>query len=352
MFAITINSKVMKSFIPFPLLLLLFWAINTGNSFGQNATPIPDTLKAISYLTSIVPGYPPRIKYWAAGLMSGTVKVELVKHKKSNSIAFSFPADAEILAMGMGVKRGKYGQEFPLSVNPSASYKLMLSMASDSADNFVIYSAYAFLPDIAKWKLIGTCKMKGYITALKNGGTYYAVPKKDTSRPQFIDTWVQRSNGSWRNVHKQNVPSPTINLLGHLDSIPQIAVEENEIQKAIASGKTDATLSHKGLYYTIMKEGSGKAVQATDTVKIFYKGYLFSDGTIFDQTTDSPRSFPLNRLIQGWQIGLPLLKTGGKIKLVIPSHLAYSIRTRSPKIPPNSTLVFEIEVVDATPVVK
>jgi FKBP-type peptidyl-prolyl cis-trans isomerase len=100
----------------------------------------------------------------------------------------------------------------------------------------------------------------------------------------------------------------------------------------------------------MMKEGTGKAVQATDTVKIFYKGYLFSDGTIFDQTTDSPRSFPLNRLIQGWQIGLPLLKTGGKIKLVIPSHLAYSIRTRSPKIPPNSTLVFEIEVVDATPV--
>jgi FKBP-type peptidyl-prolyl cis-trans isomerase len=101
-----------------------------------------------------------------------------------------------------------------------------------------------------------------------------------------------------------------------------------------------------------MNEGTGKQVSATDTVQVNYKGYLFSDGTVFDQTTGTPRKFPLGRLIVGWQIGIPLLKTGGKIKLVIPSHLAYSIRTRSPKIPPNSTLVFEIEVVEATPAVK
>jgi FKBP-type peptidyl-prolyl cis-trans isomerase len=52
-------------------------------------------------------------------------------------------------------------------------------------------------------------------------------------------------------------------------------------------------------------------------------------------------------LIRGWQIGVPLCKVGGKIRLVIPSNLAYSIRTRAAKIPPNSILVFEIEVVDA-----
>jgi FKBP-type peptidyl-prolyl cis-trans isomerase len=49
----------------------------------------------------------------------------------------------------------------------------------------------------------------------------------------------------------------------------------------------------------------------------------------------------------GWQIGVPLCKVGGKIKIIIPSNLGYSIRTRSAKIPPNSVLVFEIEVLDA-----
>jgi FKBP-type peptidyl-prolyl cis-trans isomerase len=282
--------------------------------------------------------------------MSGPVKLYLVRQKKSTSIAFHFPKNAEILASGIGVEKEKFGQAYPLVIVPDAGYKLMLSMASDSADNFVIYSAYAFLPDIAKWKLIGTCKLTGYISSLQKPGAYVSSTKKDTACFSFKDIWVQRVNGSWKSIDKQNMTSPTINLLSHADSIPQIAVETSEIEKAIAAGKTDATQTHKGLYYHIMNEGTGKMVQPTDTVKIFYKGYLFNDGTIFDQTKDSPRSFPLNRLIQGWQIGLPLLKTGGKIKLVIPSHLAYSIRTRAPKIPPNSTLVFEIEVVDATPV--
>ena len=328
------------------------WALLTDNALGQNDGVVPDTIKATSYLATIVSGSQVMVKYSTAGLLSGPVKLELVRHKKSTSIAFDFPKKAEILARGIGVKNYKYGQEFPITSNPVAGYKLMLSMASDSAENFVIYSAYAYLPDITKWKLIGTCKLPGYISSLQKPGTNVAYTRKDTARSSFKDIWVQRSNGSWKSLDQQNQPSPTINLLSHADSIPQIAEEYKVIEKAIASGKTDATQTHKGLYYHIINEGIGKMVQVTDTVKIFYKGYLFSDGTIFDQTKDSPRSFPLNRLIQGWQIGLPLLKEGGKIKLVIPSHLAYSIRTRSPKIPPNSTLVFEIEVVDTTSAVK
>ena len=73
------------------------------------------------------------------------------------------------------------------------------------------------------------------------------------------------------------------------------------------------------------------------------------DGLVFDQTKDKPATFPLKQLIKGWQTGLPFCKVGGKIKIVIPSDLAYSIRTRAAKIPPNSILVFEIEVVDVKP---
>ena len=74
---------------------------------------------------------------------------------------------------------------------------------------------------------------------------------------------------------------------------------------------------------------------------------MFKDGSVFDETKDKPATFPLKRLIMGWQIGVPLCKVGGKIKIIIPSNLGYSIRTRAAKIPPNSILVFEIEVVDA-----
>ena len=78
----------------------------------------------------------------------------------------------------------------------------------------------------------------------------------------------------------------------------------------------------------------------------YYKGAVLN-GEVFDETKEKPARFPLNRLIRGWQIGLPMCRTGGKIRLIIPSGLAYSIRTRSPKIPPNSVLVFDIEVVEA-----
>ena len=119
------------------------------------------------------------------------------------------------------------------------------------------------------------------------------------------------------------------------------------ITQAIAENKTDAKLDHEGVYYTILKEGTGRQVSVNDTVIAYYKGYLFKDNSIFDQTKDKPATFPLKRLIMGWQIGVPLCKVGGKIKIIIPSNLAYSIRTRAAKIPPNSVLVFEIEVVDA-----
>jgi FKBP-type peptidyl-prolyl cis-trans isomerase FklB len=87
----------------------------------------------------------------------------------------------------------------------------------------------------------------------------------------------------------------------------------------------------------------------TDTVSIYYKGYIMGTDIIFDQTSNETRTFPLGRLIRGWQIGLNNTTIGDKIKLLIPSGLAYGIRTRSPKIPPNSILVFEIETVDAKP---
>jgi FKBP-type peptidyl-prolyl cis-trans isomerase len=85
----------------------------------------------------------------------------------------------------------------------------------------------------------------------------------------------------------------------------------------------------------------------TDTLVVHYKGSLFSDGSVFDQTKEKPATFPLGRLIKGWQLGLTQCRVGGKIRLYIPSGSAYGIRTLSTAIPPNSILVFDVEVLDA-----
>ena len=101
-----------------------------------------------------------------------------------------------------------------------------------------------------------------------------------------------------------------------------------------------------GLQYEILKEGSGAMPKATDKVTVHYRGTLI-DGTEFDSSysRNQPVTFPLSNVIPGWTEGLQLVKTGGKAKLFIPSSLAYGERGAGPKIGPNETLVFEVELV-------
>src|SRR5262249_51112221 len=98
--------------------------------------------------------------------------------------------------------------------------------------------------------------------------------------------------------------------------------------------------------------GEGTAVQAGDTVKVFYTGWLASDGTQFETNrTGTPLNQPLANLIQGWQEGVPGMKPGGIRRLFIPSAKAYGVAGSPPKIPGNADLVFEIKLLSsaATP---
>ncbi len=108
-------------------------------------------------------------------------------------------------------------------------------------------------------------------------------------------------------------------------------------------GNMQATPS--GLRYTVEKEGTGKAPNATSNVTVHYVG-TFLNGDKFDSSVErgQPATFGLNQVIPGWTEGLQLMKEGGKMKLVIPPNLAYGEGGR-PGIPPSSWLVFEVELI-------
>ncbi len=96
-----------------------------------------------------------------------------------------------------------------------------------------------------------------------------------------------------------------------------------------------------------IKEGEGDLVPAGATITAHYTGALVNDGTIFQSSHDfgDPVTFGLNQVIKGWTDGVPGMKVGGTRRLIIPAAEAYGPQSPSPNIPPNSDLVFDIELV-------
>ena len=114
--------------------------------------------------------------------------------------------------------------------------------------------------------------------------------------------------------------------------------------KKQAGVKTTAS----GLAYQVLKEGNGETPKATDMVQVNYVGKLIDD-TVFDESKGKPAEFRVDQVIKGWTEMLQLMKVGEKVKVVIPQELAYGARFAGEKIPPFSTLVFEIELVKIVP---
>ncbi|MDQ6961399.1 MAG: FKBP-type peptidyl-prolyl cis-trans isomerase [Mariprofundaceae bacterium] len=129
----------------------------------------------------------------------------------------------------------------------------------------------------------------------------------------------------------------------------KIVADENlkKGEDFLAKNKTKKGVitTSSGLQYEVIKQGDGVKPSKTDQVEVHYRGTLI-DGTEFDSSykRGTPATFPVNRVIPGWTEALQLMQVGSKYKLFIPADIAYGTRQQGKLITPNSTLIFEVEL--------
>lgn len=382
--------------------------------------PLPDSVKAVAFYNEItIPEGADLLHsyYMACGFARGYFGIQ-VNGPAERRVIFSVwdsgneavdrnkVADSnkvQLQAKGDGVIANDFGNEgtgghshWVYNWKAGVTYPFMVTALPDSATQTTIYTGYFFIPEIQQWKLIASFKAPHDGKTLRNlysfNENFVGVNGQLYRKALFGNQWVQRENGSWKELtqstfsydatgkagdridygggvenekfylwnggfQKANAvygqvfertaagKRPAIDWTKNADSASQATKDKAMIFEAVARKQIDTAGSVEGVYYQILKEGTGAYVEVSDTVTVNYKGSLLKDGSIFDQTRDRPATFPLKRLIKGWQLAVPKCKVGGTIRIIIPSGLAYTIRSRSKAIPPNSVLVFDIEVV-------
>jgi len=128
------------------------------------------------------------------------------------------------------------------------------------------------------------------------------------------------------------------------DDFSQKKVDNEIILEYLEDNNLTAKRHSSGLFYNITEEGTGDRPTSNSIVKVKYEGY-FTDGTMFDRSDVEGTIINLNYTIEGWQIGIPLMRKGGSAIFYIPSHLGYGDQELD-EIPANSVLIFEVELIN------
>jgi len=273
--------------------------------------------------------------------ISKSVKTTADQPKKTSSIQTSNPFGNSLKIIVPG------DQNKPFKVGYSGELHFVIRNSKDSiiANSYQAKQAIKYTLDKARFK----GSLEDFLSQLHEGDSASFVVHSDSlfkyagesNRPKFL------ASGSGLTY--------TTKIFKVTDPKVLLAEAEKKIDDyAKASGKTFKQYP-SGLRIAVTQEGTGAQAMAGDTMTMHYKGMLL-DGTKFDASYDRNQPFTfvlgMRQVIEGWDEGVAQLKVGSKAVLLIPSKLGYGERGAGGSIPPNSPLVFEVEVLKAAAPVK
>ncbi|MFC3197748.1 FKBP-type peptidyl-prolyl cis-trans isomerase [Parapedobacter deserti] len=187
--------------------------------------------------------------------------------------------------------------------------------------------AYAFGASIARdLKQAGVAEVNAVVLAA-------AITDLFAGKESILD------DGQERELIMGTITEARERMNAQLKDAAHAFMEENKARQGIVTTAT-------GLQYEVIREGAGDRPTTDDTVTVHYKGKL-SDGKMFDSSYDrgEPATFPLGRVIQGWQEGLQLMRSGAHYRIYVPYGLGYGERGMGQDIPPYSPLIFDVELI-------
>ena len=193
----------------------------------------------------------------------------------------------------------------------------------------------------------------GYVMGRTNAETL-----KDLNLDAFIQGLKQATSGQASNLTDEEM-AKALSLYKKQNESKQLQQFKALADKNLAEGtaylaenakKAGITTRPSGLQYQILKSGTGKTPTASSKVKVDYEGRLI-DGTVFDSSIarNQPVEFQASQVIPGWTEGLQLMKEGAKYRFFIPAKLAYGEMGSGDSIEPNSTLIFDVELLNVLP---
>ena len=170
----------------------------------------------------------------------------------------------------------------------------------------------------------------------------------------FRDSFKAAYNGEASTLSPEDTEATMQSFQAHMQALHTEKMGQAGAQNLLEgadfltnNGKEEGVVTlDSGLQYKVLTEGNGNSPSATDTVETHYEGKLI-DGSVFDSSYQRGEtvSFPVNGVIPGWTEALQLMKEGAKWQLAIPAALAYGEAGSAPVIPPNATLVFDVELI-------
>jgi FKBP-type peptidyl-prolyl cis-trans isomerase FklB len=197
-------------------------------------------------------------------------------------------------------------------------------------------------------KTFGELENFSYALGMSIAGNLIQTGVKTVNPELFLNGFKDVFKGGETMIHPQEANAILEAFIGKLNE-NKGAGNLEEGQKFLAENKKKQGVIElpSGLQYKVLTEGGGEIPTANDQVKCHYHGTLI-DGTVFDSSVErrQPAVFPVNGVIQGWVEALQLMSTGSKWRLFIPSQLAYGSNGAGGAIGPNSTLIFDVELLE------